>query len=135
MTFLVLSKDGLAVVTIGRPLIEWQNPYEVLPVRHFFKRRVRQNFKSMGEVAQCKLPTTGTSNEPLSAVNFNSQQLTIDEPVWDLDYLNLGHRQAKPQTKTGGEKFTGESAGAERVVLELDGVQVAIGRLHEVGLG
>src|SRR5215469_9483818 len=59
----------------------------------------------------------------------------IDQPVRHFDYLSLGHRQPKPEPKPSCEKFTGESASAERIVLELDRIEGAIGRLHEVGLG
>jgi hypothetical protein len=68
-------------------------------------------------------------------VNFNPQELMIHQPIRHFDYLNLGHRQAKPEPKPSCEKFADESAGAERVVLELDCIEGTIGRLHQVGLG
>lgn len=59
----------------------------------------------------------------------------VDEPIRHVDYFDLRHGQTKPQAKARCKKLAGESAGAEWVVLELDGIQAAVRRLHEVGLG
>jgi hypothetical protein len=60
--FFVFSKHSLAVITIGRPLIEWENLDEIQAVHHVLKRSLGQWFKNMGDVAQCELPTAGASN-------------------------------------------------------------------------